>query len=98
MATLEAKFEAKRWPVGASKPDISPASFCAWLEKQRGAYDVNHLRWCAIAQWLRAMGMNESQIADESFGLGQVEPFLTIAIVQPYTFEAASERARKWRR
>ena len=37
MATLEAKFEAKRWPVGASKPDISPASFCAWLEKQRGA-------------------------------------------------------------
>jgi hypothetical protein len=98
MATLEAKFEAKRWPVEASKPDISPASFCAWLEKQRGAYDVNHLRWCAIAQWLRAMGMNESQIADESFGLGQVEPFLTIAIVQPYTFEAASERARKWRR
>jgi hypothetical protein len=43
------------------------------------------------------MGMNESQIADESFGLGQVEPFLTIVIVQPYTFEAASERARKWR-
>ena len=59
MATLEAKFEAKRWPVGASKPDISPASFCAWLEKQRGAYDVNHLRWCAIAQWLRAMGMDK---------------------------------------
>ena len=69
-------------------------SLIMWLERQDPdkTYDARKPRSCLLGQWLRATG--EVNVLDRSVGLSLREPFDTIALIAPFTFGAALERAR----
>src|SRR5258707_735949 len=75
---------------------LSFHSFVCWLETQDPAEEFS--RWnpdkCAIARWLRAMGVNEGVSTRSAFEFGDKPDFGKVALDDGSTFGAALESAR----
>jgi hypothetical protein len=82
------------------KPEVkadpfSLESLIAWLEKQPAGdvYCWSDTEQCLLGQWARAMGVPEKEVANKSTELDTCAPFDDIALLSPFTFGAALERA-----
>lgn len=90
----------RNWEKTETKPDVfSLESLIAWLETMPadGTYDSSSIFRCLLTQWLLAAGCKDAR--NESWRLGHVEPFCTVAAIgadrnRLRTFSAALSRAR----
>lgn len=94
----------KRWDKPEVKADpFSLESFVAWAERQQAdeSYCFTNFGGCLFAKWFKSINENSRHVAGYRYQVGGYEKnfeqmgMRDIALLEPHTFGAALDRARK---
>lgn len=80
--------------VNTRPKPLTARQMIPWLERQSGSYDPNKPHGCPLHRWLLSRGYDPDTAYHLAFWIGEARDF-GFLFDQPFTYEAALERARE---